>query len=509
MRTNRRDFIKFIVAGTVAAGCPLDEVLLATLAERPANVAGEHFDICHQVRDAHPFARPPVSRRHDVVIVGGGVAGLSAAYFLQKYDFLLLEKQTYWGGNAYLEEYQGQAYGTGSAFEYAGEAGDMLAQEIGLKLLPVNSPDPTIVNGVWVPDTWRAGLDQLPYPAAVRSSFKKFRDALRGIDVEKRQAELDSEPFTKYTAGYAPEIEKWWDAYGPSNWGARTADTSAFVALETLRDVAGEEPDPRVTLPGGLGAITKRLSEVLLLKHSERMHAGATVIRAEPQKREVNVTYLRAGKLQTVAAKAVIMATPKFITVRLVAGIPEAQKAAMRKIRYAPYPVVNLIFDRPVYNRAYDTWAPGNTFTDFIVADWTVRHQPGYKQRNNILTCYTPLPETERRGLETDDGCRELAGVVLRDFQKLLPEFKVDPIEVHIYRRGHPMFMATPGTYTRTIPAARQPMERVFFSNADSEGPESLTSGAITASRRGAEWVEKLLAGQKHKAALAASSGVA
>lgn len=496
MRHTRRDFIKFIVAGSVAAGCSLDELLLAAPGARAAEVNGEHYSVCHQVRDGHRFSRPPVSRRYDVAIVGGGVSGLSAAYFLQKYNFLLLEKEAHFGGNAYLEEYQGQTYGTGSAFGYVEDAGDALAKEIGLKLLPTNCPDPTIVNGVWVEDTWRKGLDQLPYPAAVRESFKKFRDALMTIDIEKGREELDNEPFTKYTAGYAPEIEQWWDGFGPSNWGARTAETSALVALESLRDMAGTEPDSRVTLPGGLGAITRRLTDILFPKHRERMHGGATVVAVEPQKSDVHATYLHDGKLHTIAAKAVIIATPKFITSRVVAGLPEAQKAAMRQIRYAPYPVVNLIFDRPVYNRGYDTWAPGKTFTDLIVADWVVRNQPGYKQKYNILTFYTPLRETERARLLTEQASRELAGAVLRDFQGLMPEFKVDPVEVHIYRRGHPMFMATPRTYTRIIPAARQPMERIFFSNADSGGPESLTSEAITASRHAAEWAEGLLAGK-------------
>ena len=76
-----------------------------------------------------------------------------------------------------------------------------------------------------------------------------------------------------------------------------------------------------------------------------------------------------------------------------------------------------------------------------------------------------------------------------------MPGFNVDPIEVHIYRRGHPTFMSTPGTYTRIIPIARQPMERIFFANADSEGPAFMTSGAVTASRHAAARVEKVLSG--------------
>jgi monoamine oxidase len=199
------------------------------------------------------------------------------------------------------------------------------------------------------------------------------------------------------------------------------------------------------------------------------------------------------------------MATPKFITSRIVAGLSDAQQDAMSSYHYCPYPVINMIFEKPVYNRGYDTWCPGNSFTDFIVADWVVQKQPGYKQKNNILTFYAPLAEVERKKLLKIDDCRQIAASVLRDFQKLLPEFAaVDPLEVHFYRRGHPMFIATPGTFTKTIPAASQPLERVFFANTDSIGPESEISGAVDSARKAAEWVEKRLAGASASAAQAA-----
>src|SRR6266446_4694372 len=110
-------------------------------------------------------------------------------------------------------------------------------------------------------------------------------------------------------------------------------------------------------------------------------------------------------KLITVSAKAVLMCTPKHITSRVAMGLPSEQKSAMRRYRYAPYPVVNIIFDKPIYNRGYDTWCPGNTFTDFIVADWTIRHDPGYKQKYNILSFYTPLRELQRSTLLNENDC--------------------------------------------------------------------------------------------------------
>jgi hypothetical protein len=498
MSQSRRDFIKFVVAGSVASGCPIDSTLVASPypAGDGAVVRGEHFEVCHGIRDGKVFDRPDATAKAGVVIIGGGVAGLSAAYFLRDIDFLLLEKEDHFGGNAYQEEFDGQPYATGSAFAWSGDEGDQLSRELGLKLLPVNSPDPTIVNGTWVPDTWHSGIDQLPYPKEVRESFRRFRDDMLKIKVQERMAELDAEPFSKYTGPYAREVAQWWDAYGPSNWGATTVDTSAFMGISEMQGIARAKEDPRVILPGGLGCITHKLVEVLQPKYKDRMVGNATVVAVVQDKDSLRVTYLGDGALTTVSAKAAVICIPKMIASRTVMGLPAPQKAAMHRIRYIPYPVINMIFDKPLYNRAYDTWAPGNTFTDFIDADWTVRNLPGYKQRNNILSFYTALHAEQRATLLDEDSCKALSTRVLADFQKLLPEFGVNPIEVHLYRRGHPMFMASPGRYTKDRVAAAQPMDRVYFGHSDSGGPESLTSEAVRLSRVGAEWARLVLAGK-------------
>jgi hypothetical protein len=56
--------------------------------------------------------------------------------------------------------------------------------------------------------------------------------------------------------------------------------------------------------------------------------------------------------------------------------------------------------------------------------------------------------------------------------------------------------MAVPGHYPKTRLAASHPMDRLFFGNSDSGGPESLTSEAVRLSRAGSEWTELLLAGR-------------
>ena len=500
MTTNRRDFLKIVIAGSIAAGCPIDLSLFAQMAGQTPVVDGEHNEICHKVRDGIHFRIPPVTARHDVVIVGGGISGLAAAHYLPaKYDWLLLEKEPHFGGNAYAMDYQGVEYATGAAFMLDEEDdAAQLARELGLELLPIKGWDGTIVQNKFIADLWGDNLDQLPYGAAVIEKWKKFRKEMLTIDLKKREEELDNVPLTKFLSGYGPELRAWWDCYGPSNWGARAADTSALIALDDFQEFAGEKRESkRNTWPGGNGALSKKLVDAMLPKYSDRMLKEATIVSVSQQKNEAHVTYMHGGKLTTVAAKGVIMTTPKFITRYLVTNLPDAQNHAMRDMRYCPYPVVNLIFDQPVFPKAcYDNWCPGNRFTDFIPADFTVRDAAGYKARYSIMTFYTPLHDEERSLMLTDAGCEKIARDVARDFKKLLPgQTDAEPIEAHIYRRGHPMFEANPGTYTRLIPAVKKPMHNIFFANTDSEGPLSLTTGGIAAAKRCIAEFEQRVAG--------------
>jgi hypothetical protein len=212
-------------------------------------------------------------------------------------------------------------------------------------------------------------LDKLPYPPSVREGFKKFKKDLLAIDLIKRANELNNVPFSDFMKGYPAEVKQWWDNYGPSNWGAATEDTAAAMGIGEMQEIGGETVPDFYTWPGGLGAITKRLADILQPKYAERMQAGATTVAVVPDDKEVQVTYMQGAELKTVAAKTVIMATPKFITRRLVQGLPEKQSDAMHQIRYIPYAVVNLSLTSRYLTRATTRGVPE---TRLPISSWRI-----------------------------------------------------------------------------------------------------------------------------------------
>jgi oxygen-dependent protoporphyrinogen oxidase len=53
---------------------------------------------------------------YDTVIIGGGIAGLTAAYMLRDKNFLLLEKEDRFGGRIWTEKINEATYNIGTQY---------------------------------------------------------------------------------------------------------------------------------------------------------------------------------------------------------------------------------------------------------------------------------------------------------------------------------------------------------------------------------------------------------
>jgi oxygen-dependent protoporphyrinogen oxidase len=457
-----------------------------------AHLDGESNTVCHAVRDGESLASAPVGASHDVVIVGGGPSGLCAAYRLRDRDLLLLEKEDRFGGNCVLDEWRGVRLSTGGAF-YTRSEGDLveLFDAIGARGMKVAGGDTLVIHGQPTQDFFRAGADQLPLPRPVREDFKRSREELLKRLEKSKPEELDAVPFAELLKPYAAEVRRFWDSFGPSNWGGDAANTSGLVGCGAYKWAGGVD-DPRWTFPGGMAGGAHHLAEWLRPRLGERMRPGAATYRIEKDGAGVVVRYMEKGEARAVRARTVILAVPKFYASRIVPDLPAAQVEAMQTIRYAPFPVFNVCLESPGPEPAYDNFFIDTPFTDFIPADWILYGGKGPKGRPTALTVYHPLPEERRAELLDDEALLNMADGVAEHLERHFPGTIPRIAEVRVFRRGHPMYISAPGMASRQE-RARVSLGPIHFANTDSSAGVSSFAGALEAADRAAEAARKTL----------------
>lgn len=475
MDLSRRSFIRWVLAAGAGLFCPVPgkgadpNEKSGSASER---LRSEQSEVCHKVRDGDALPAPAPDRKADLVIVGAGPSGLAAAEHSQKADFLVLEKEPNPGGNAYTETWEGLSYCTGSAWATIfSEEVRSLFKKWDFDLKQIQGLDAACFNGAWVPDFWDGDpaspvFERLPFPASVQSSFRQFCKDLKAINPEKEMKKLDATPFSELLKPYAPEIARYWDTFGPSNWGCKAAETSSYLGVQAARDWSGAV---RYTWEGGLGMGSVRLHEKLSEAARKRIEYGSAVYSVKRKGKRVVVSYFQDGRPRAVEAKAVVMATPKFITWRVVDGLPEPQRKAMAAMRYAPFMMVNLCFSRVVYNQAYDNFVVGaKHFTDFIPADFVTHAKGGDLSRKQVLTVYAPQADEDRHVFLDDKATMARARAAVDELGALFPSWHEHLVEVRVHRRGHAMPKSTPGFFTKLQPPARADHGRVFFAHSDS-----------------------------------------
>jgi spermidine dehydrogenase len=153
----RRDFLNGVAVGSSAALAhmlgPMD--LYAAAQDNPGyypplltGMRGSHdgsYEVAHAMRDGMflKTAGQPVNTRetYDLVVVGGGISGLSAAYFYRKQHprarILILDNHDDFGGHAKRNEFRpngsllitnGGTVGIDSPFDYRKEARGLLTE---------------------------------------------------------------------------------------------------------------------------------------------------------------------------------------------------------------------------------------------------------------------------------------------------------------------------------------------------------------------------------------------
>jgi glycine/D-amino acid oxidase-like deaminating enzyme len=472
----RRDFVRDALGVGLAAALPgcrtgapaqLESTLPAGLAWLAAvdplalaraaqnDFLGDVPQAAHKyLRDAKRPAALATTETATVVVVGGGLAGLAAAYLLKELKPVILEQAPAFGGVARGETWAGVAASFGSlAFPKPDADGELQAE---------------LFAPLGLDRQWRAvpplafpagpGLERLRAVAAEEAPDLKVRD-LRSLD-----AELGTLLPGPLLAQYCLAV-----------FGAAPHEVSAAAGLERLvADVLRE----RVALPGGNARLASSLLRALANElPAENFRVGCPVQRIDAGEGGVGVQW-PGGAL---TAKAVVVAAPKFIAKRVVTPLADDQLDAMAALRYRAVVVANLALDRDLPADRFELLTDGGA---------------AYVAAPRLLTLLRAVPAERllRAGVfpRMRDELAAQAKQVLASFG-----IKAAPpaASLRVARFGHALPLPAPGLLaTGTAQRAAEPVGgRIFFCNQDDWAVPSVPA-CLTSAVRVARQIRQVVA---------------
>jgi glycine/D-amino acid oxidase-like deaminating enzyme len=424
----------------------------------------------HRLRTA--FTPGPRARRGKtpIVIVGGGIAGLSAGWRLLQRgftDFVVLEMESRAGGNSRWGEHEispfpwaahyvpvppPDAVGLTSFFADLGVFDSGAWSEAALCFAPQER--------LFIHGRWQEGLEPQVGPTArERDQFKRFDERIRafretgaftipssrGRDAKRHQPEiagLDTMSMAVWLdrEGFDSAYLRWWIEYGTrDDYGARLADVSAWAGVHYFAGRPAEEPGP-LTWPEGNGWIVRRL----LARLGARVESSSMVERIERNGRGWDVT----TDTGVWSADQVIYAAPAFLLPRLTGAAHPGFD-----FEYSPWVTANLVLDRWPRSAAgaapaWDNVIFGSQALGYVVATHQslATHQP-----RTIWTYYWALadgtPSSNRSWLLAQPW-DVLAARILADLRRAHPDIDDCVSRLDIMRIGHGMIRPTPGFLT-------------------------------------------------------------
>lgn len=511
----RRDFLKLSLSAAAVSSLPLPRVAQASgwasevlnedlpiakidspwSADFNGDTPTRPHDILWDVNGyfAKKGGVPAASEDLDVVIVGGGVAGLTAAYYLRDKKVALLEQDLRFGGNAKGEIYKDACYSIGSAYLCEpgadSDLGKLLTE---LDIWHRGRTEAGTETSVFYQNSFRKPFWEGASDPLAEEDFKKFHAKMIEIyndadfDFENSTWAQENDRITmdewiqKEFGTLHPHIMEYLQLYAWSSFGGSLDELSAFQYLGFISAETGS----LLAFPGGNSFVLhKMVQKIRKESRTTSLRSNSLVMRVKNEKDHVSVVYENGiGELIQVRAKQVIMACPKYVANRLLPELNYEKFSHMRRLPYRAYLVANLFTEQAFKAPSYELYClrgempnsptpshpPKRSFTDICFGSWAQNDQTTH----GVFTLYHGIAYDGARQFLFNPGSHDkYRQRYLTDIDPVLRTMGLKTQDIHgirLTRWGHALPIARAGMLIDgTAAKACESIGNIHFANQD------------------------------------------
>jgi protoporphyrinogen/coproporphyrinogen III oxidase len=407
-------------------------------------------------------------KERDVVVVGGGIAGLSAAWRLRHRDVLLLEAEDRLGGRLRSDP-RGDYWMNHGAhlFPAPGSLVDSMVRECGLETVPVTGSMMGLAVGSTLLNRGRVETYPFRLPLSLReriafakaglkvqravASYQRLARPAPGetpSDVRARVLAFEGDrTFADFLGPLPPAVDAIFSC-AARRATAEPSELSAGCGIGLFALVwAGKGTLTARNLRGGTGRLPAAVGHEL----GERARTGCRVSELRPDGDELLVDYLAGGDAHTVRARHVIVAAQAPFAAPLVAPIASEAAAALAQLTYGAFVSVAVVTSETTsmpWDDVYAMATPGRAFDMFTNQAHVLRRE-GERRPGGSLMLFTGGPTAAALMRDSDAAIKQR---FLADLHDLYPQTRgaIAGATVHRWELGN--VYARPGRHRLQAP---------------------------------------------------------
>jgi len=391
-----------------------------------------------------------------VVVVGGGLAGLTAAWRLRDHDVVVLEADERVGGRIHSER-RGEYWLNFGAHVFGSPASTTgrLLDEIGVEAASVPGRLAAVaMNGALVTSEVVETFPlRIPLPLESRLALLRAGSKLR-LAVRRYRGVAEPRPGEPPAERQRRMLEFLDDRSFAEFVGPLPGDAAALFR-STLTRSSGEPHELAAgygvgyfhlvwnrgqglsrNVLGGSGALVGALARAL----AGRIETSARVTSVCRESDGVSVAYSREGREHRLSARAAVIATPAYVTQAIVDDLPAETRAALAAISYGPYVVGAFLTGERApmpWDDIYALATPKRSF-GMLFNTANVLREPGAERRPGGTLMVYAAADLARSLDGLDDGA--VAERFTRDLCALFPAATgiLEEVVVRRWERGLP-----------------------------------------------------------------------